>query len=239
MQVEEQFRQRINDVTSYLRSLRALEQSKKKRPSYRTSATFAASRAASFIMIYNCVEFAVREAIVATRAEITRNAPQYTDLNTYWRQEIVKVNFSRRLEQGGEHSKLLKDFVDFIPGRVGWRDKLRDLPFSGNIDHQSLIEFARKIGEVRWKPPQNTLGGRDLVLIRTTRNALAHGDDTFENVGSSYQVDDLLEKIPRIKKFVSSFIRMIERHQQQGKYKRTSAPVTRTSPSPEESPDLS
>jgi hypothetical protein len=219
MSVEEQFRQRLNEVASYLRSLRALEESRRTKISYRMSATFAASRAASFIMIYNCVEFAVREAIVATRAEITREAPQYIELNAYWRQEIVKVNFRRRLEQGGEHSKLLSDFVDFIPGRVNWRDKLRDLPFSGNIDHQSLIEFAKKIGEVSWKPPQHTLGGSDLVLIRTTRNALAHGDDTFENVGSAYQATDLLEKIPRIKKFVGSFIRMIERHQSQRKYR--------------------
>ena len=104
-------------------------------------------------MIYNCVEFAVREAIVATRGEIVKDAPQYIELNAYWRQEIVKVNFGRRLEQGGEHSKLLKDFVEFIPGRVSWHDKLRDLPFSGNIDHLSLIEFAKKIGEARWRPP--------------------------------------------------------------------------------------
>src|SRR5437016_1340535 len=110
MSVEEQFRLRLNEVASYLRSLRALEESKKKKLSYRTSATFAASRAASFIMIYNCVEFAVREAIVATRGEIVKDAPQYIELNAYWRQEIVKVNFGRRLEQGGEHSKLLKDF---------------------------------------------------------------------------------------------------------------------------------
>ena len=219
MSIDEQFRSRLNDVASYLRSLRTLEESRRRKISYRTSATFAASRAASFIMIYNCVEFAVRESIVATRSEITRDAPHYVELNAYWRQEIVKVNFGRRLEQGGEHSKLLRDFVDFIPGRVNWHDKLRDLPFSGNIDHQSLIEFAKKIGEVRWKPPQHTLGGSDLVLVRATRNALAHGDDTFENVGSAYQAEDLLEKIPRIRTFVSSFIRMIERHQTRRRYK--------------------
>jgi hypothetical protein len=214
MSPEQQFRKRLAAVSYYLRSLRDLEERHKKpgRGFYRASATIAASRAAAFIMIYNCVEFAVREAVISTRQDIRANEMDFTRLLPYWREELLRVHFRDRLEQGTHHLTLLRDFDTFIPGKINWLAKERELPFSGNIDHETLLEFAARIGQKRWKPPRRSLGGSDLKLVKNARNDLAHGDETFEDIGGQYETSDISNKLGRIKEFICSFIRMIERY---------------------------
>ena len=99
------------------------------------------------------------------------------------------------------HTNLMDEFVQFVPGRITWLNKDEAVPFAGNIDHEKLIKFARDIGNRRWQPPRNTLGGSDLLTIKTARNELAHGEETFENVGGNYSVADIVDKLERIRTF--------------------------------------
>lgn len=221
MSLEQEFRGRLREVSFYLRSLRDLEERHKApgRGFFRASAAIAASRASAFIMIYNCVEYAVREAIIAVRQDIGSSETDFTRLVSHWREEIIRFHFRERLEQGTHHLELLKDFDSFIPGRVTWLGKERELPFSGNIDHEMLFQFALRIGQKRWKPPKSSLGGSDLKLVKSTRNDLAHGTETFENIGGQYDTDDIAEKLRRIKDFICSFIRMTERYRTAQRYR--------------------
>jgi hypothetical protein len=68
--------------------------------------------------------------------------------------------------------------------------------------------------ECAWKIPKHTLGGSDLNLVRKRRNDLAHGEETFLNIGSSSDTLTLIAQLERIKKFFSSFLRMLERYQE-------------------------
>lgn len=212
--IEADFRARISGVSYYLRSLRELELSHRTpgRGFYRAGATLAASRAASFIMIYNCVEFATRETIMGVRKKMENEPAHFQELIRYWQQEIVYAHFRNKLQDGVNHSALLDEFVKFVPGRVTWLNKTNAVPFSGNIDHEKLIKFARDIGDRRWRPPRNTLGGADLLTVKTTRNNLAHGDETFETIGSNYSVADIADKLKRVKSFMCSYIQMMERY---------------------------
>jgi hypothetical protein len=106
----------------------------------------------------------------------------------------------------------MNEFVQFVPGKVTWLNKGDDVPFSGNIDHEKLIKFARDIGDRRWHPPKNTLGGSDLLTVKTTRNNLAHGEETFEAVGGNYSVSDIADKLRRVRSFMCSYIQMMERY---------------------------
>src|SRR5262249_5783173 len=96
---------------------------------------------------------------------------------------------------------------------------IRPLPFSGNINHDRLIDLARRMGDKRWKPPKSSLGGSDLELVRQARNDLAHGDETFENVGSHYSIGDISDKLTRIRIFMCSYIQMLERYRAQSRYR--------------------
>jgi hypothetical protein len=162
-------------------------------------------------MIYNSVEYAAREALGELRGDITSRALEFERIRFHWRQEIIKAHFYDRLRQGTNHMEFLNDVTAFIPGRLDWNNTAHELPFSGNIDHEELFRFIGRIG-YRWKPPKVSLGGADLQLVRKMRNDLAHGLESFEAVGAQFTTDEIAGKFSRIREFMLSFLRMMERY---------------------------
>jgi hypothetical protein len=219
--VEADFRRRLNEVSLYLRSLSDVEKRQLGRNKlfYRAHAALAASRAASFIMIYNCVEYGTKEALAAIRQEAAATVPKFEELIEYWQHEVVRHRYGRKLAEGINVESFLVDIRKSLPVRPISLKDTRPLPFSGNINHDRLIDLARKIGDSRWRPPRSSLGGSDLELVRQARNDLAHGDETFENVGSLYSIDDISDKLGRIRTFMCSYIRMLDRYRVNSRYR--------------------
>jgi hypothetical protein len=182
------------------------------------SKTLAASRAAAFIMIYNCIEYATKESFVAIRKDVMANVTDFSELLDYWKDEILRLHFGQKLGDGVNHINLLNEFRCFLPGRVTWLTKTDELPFPGNVSHTRLIELAKRIGDQKWKPPKNSMGGVDLEFVRMRRNELAHGDEAFSSVGGSLSIDDIAQKMVRIRAFMCSYLRMIERYRTERKY---------------------
>jgi hypothetical protein len=44
------------------------------------------------------------------------------------------------------------------------------------------------------------------------RNDLAHGVETFESIGAQFTTNDIAEKFYRIREFMLSFLRMMDRY---------------------------
>ena len=223
MSIEQNFRSRLNGVSLYLRSLSDIEkrQLRGSKLFYRVHVTLAASRAASFIMIDNCVEFSVKEALAAIRHDAAANVNAYEDLAEYWQHELVRQRYGTRLSSGVNFEQFLVEIRTSLPIQPRWLTNTKVLPFGGNINHDRLIDLARKIDGQRWKPPKLSLGGSDLELVRKARNDLAHGDETFENIGSQFSNNDIYEKLQRIRTFMCSYIRMLDRYRANSKYRAT------------------
>ncbi|MBS0363722.1 MAG: hypothetical protein JSR98_20300 [Proteobacteria bacterium] len=221
MTVEARFRLRAVEVSEYLKSLHSLERTHATpgRSFYRATAAITASRASAFIMIYNCIEYGAREALVALRQEILTSGGAFTALRDYWQDEIARAHFRDRLTQGTNHEALMRDVARFAPGVVDWRSDLHRLPFPGNVDNEELLRLITRI-ESAWRPPKSCLGGSDLVLVRQMRNTLAHGVETFEAVGSQFSTQDIIEKFRRIRTFMVSLIKGLERYRAQRHYQR-------------------
>ena len=213
MAPEKQFVDRAKSVTAYLRSIKDLERAHQTpgRGFYRAAQAISASRAASFIMMYNCIEFGVRDATEGLRKKIAVSGTPISALKPHWREEIVGAKFHERLQNGTNHRELIRDFSLFIPGDVNWYNKIDRIPFAGNVDNLRVMDFLRKAGQ-RWRPPPSSLGGSDLDLIRRVRNDLAHGKEEFEAVGSNYSTDELIQKYDRARKFMVSFIKTMHRY---------------------------
>jgi hypothetical protein len=222
MTVEERFRLRAEEVSEYLKSLHSLERAHATpgRSFYRATAAITASRASAFIMIYNCIEFAAREALVGLRQEILISGGAFTALRDYWQDEIARAHFRDRLTQGTNHEALIRDVARFAPGVVDWRSDLHRLPFPGNVDNEELLRFIARI-ESPWRPPRSCLGGSDLALVRQMRNTLAHGVETFEAVGSQFSTKDITDKFRRIRVFMVSLLKGLERYRVGRRYRRT------------------
>ena len=222
MSVEREFRDRINAVRSYLRSIEKLEISYTitNRRSYQALATITASRAAAFIMLYNFVEFGVRESVKEVRHAIANSGGDYVGLHDHWREEIARAHFSERLRQGTNHDVLVKQIVDFVPGPLHWNNNDNLLPFAGNVDEKRLFRLVKRLN-IRWRPPKGSALYSDLDLIRRMRNDLAHGTETFENIGARFTTRDVIDKSGRVRDFVSSFVRTVYRYQTRQLYQKT------------------
>jgi hypothetical protein len=148
--------------------------------------------------------------------------PQFENLHRYWQIELIKHRFGQKLSAGMPFDAFVEDIRGALPIRPKWlsnETSIGKLPFAGNINHERLIVFATRDLNVSWRPPAASRGGEDLELIRRARNDLAHGDDTFENIGGQYVVDDIAEKLQRIRLFMCSYLRMLERYRAGGRYK--------------------
>jgi len=209
--VRARFGQRSDEVAAYLTALGEMERrpSDAPRDMFATEALLAASRASTFIMIYNAVEDAVRHGFVSIRREIEASSCSYAGLAAFWQEEIVRAHFERKLTQGSSNDTILREFAQFAPGVVGWKDRAERLPFAGNVDNQRILRVAERM-RLGWRPPTGTLGGDDLTVIREQRNALAHGFDTFESVGSQFNTSDLRGKLGRVRLFVDSLLAALQ-----------------------------
>ena len=219
MPVENQFVDRTKAVIAYLRALKDLEKAHRTpgRGFYRGAAAISSSRAASFIMMYNCIEFGIRETTGALRKSISESGSEFVDLKPHWREEIVRMKFYDRVQQGTNHFELMRDFASFVPGAVDWGAHVERIPFAGNIDNKRLIDFVKRIGH-RWRPPRSTMGGTDLDLIKRIRNDLAHGNEDFESVGAQFDSDELIQKFVRARVFTVAIIRTLEKYGVEQKY---------------------
>lgn len=205
--IRARFGQRSDEVAAYLAALGEMEHhpSDAPRDMFATEAVLAASRASTFIMMYNAVEDAVRQGFAAIRREIEASRCSYAGLAAFWQEEIVRAHFERKLTQGSSNDTILREFAQFTPGVVGWKDRAERLPFVGNVDNRRILRVADRM-RLSWRPPTGTFGGDDLSVIRQQRNALAHGFETFESVGSQFATSDLGGKLGRVRLFIDSLL---------------------------------
>lgn len=224
MSVEADFRRRLNEVSFYLRSLQDIERRQAVSGTlfYRSTVALAASRASTFIMIYNCVEFATKEVVRQIRVDAADKVATFDSLHEYWKLELLRARFGKKLTVGINFEKFIDDVrvsMPIQPRSLKNAETVKELPFSGNINHERLIDFAKKVGISNFKPPRSTLGGADLELIRSARNQLAHGDESFEALGGQYSISDIFEKLKRTRAFMCAYIRTMDRYRSAEKFK--------------------
>lgn len=221
MGLELAFRDRIKDTRLYLKSLQDIETrlGTPGKTFYNAASTVNASRASVYIMMYNCVEFALTKAVSEIREEIQAGAYVFTELKEFWQNDFIQANFADRLRQGTNHADFTAELLKATKSVVQWKISSRNLPFSGNLDHIQIFKMRDQLG-CKWQSPKGTIGGADLSIVRRRRNDLAHGEESFLNVGSGSNTAILIDQLDRIRNFVSSFLRMLERYQKRRDYLR-------------------
>jgi hypothetical protein len=219
MLVENELKDRAKDVRSFLKSLSDIEKrlSLGERPFRGSKAMLPASKAASFIMMYNCVELAIADCLEEARDNIESSGKNFEEIKPHWQREIIRSTFKSKLENGCNFDDLLEDFRKCVPMKVKWGSHKSKLPFAGNINHEKIHDLAKKIGG-NWRPPKAAQGGADLEIICRVRNQLAHGEESFENIGNQYTTSDLEKKFDRSYKFLVAFVRYIEKYISRAEY---------------------
>lgn len=157
-----------------------------------------------FLLLYNLVESAVKQSMTEIHDVITSRSAKYGDVVSEIRMIWIKnhyKNFSDVAE------KNIYSYISNIANDVIELSFDSDKTISGNIDAQKVQGLAKKFG-FSSKTHYTTRNGSRLHTVKTKRNTLAHGNQSFAECGRDYTYSELEE----IKKQVIAYLRQILRN---------------------------
>lgn len=219
------FENRKKEINNYINFLKIFD-SDKTRISYIKGAelkTEAIQRqfqitliANAFLILYNLIESTVRNSIIEIYECINFDKLSYSELS----ENLKKLWIKRRISIE-ENKGIIKyrDCIYKIADEVLNNDKItfsnKWFDYSGNLDADKIRKLASSIGF------QYSTNGRNLEEIRMKRNRLAHGEQTFYDVGKDFSVKQIEEFRDETFNYLSVLIKKIEEFIENKKYLKT------------------
>ncbi|MCH2055438.1 MAG: MAE_28990/MAE_18760 family HEPN-like nuclease [Thalassotalea sp.] len=163
-------------------------------------------KANGFVIVYNLIESTVCNAIEDIHKELKRSDALCADkLNV----ELAKRAFKRVNDQTISQANLEGTSVGALIVQEWLKEHDKSVSdnknplFSGNVDARKIREVAEIYGFSTETNQEETRNGASLVKIKTTRNELAHGADSFKDKGQQTSPDEL----KRMKEEVICYLR--------------------------------
>lgn len=159
----------------------------------------------TFLLLYNLMESTVRNSIIEIYNKIQDDKVSYLCLSKKIKKIWVQKN-SKDIVNSDNQSikKHLQNVIDkIICDEIIVLTK-DDIQISGNIDAQKIRNLACEIGF------QKSDNGRYLEEIKDKRNRLAHGEQTFHDIGRNFTYGDLYERKQNIFEYLEDVINKIE-----------------------------
>lgn len=142
----------------------------------------------AFLILYNLIESTVRNSIIEIYTAIEDNEITFDKLSDNIQKIWIKQSTDNLKENNfrletlrGDILNLVKDILRKETIKLS-KDKM---DFSGNLDAKEIRKLANEIGFGK------VANGRNLVQIKDRRNRLAHGEQTFYDVGKDITVKEL------------------------------------------------
>jgi len=144
-------------------------------------------RAGVFLILYNMIEATMRSVVETIHDDISKSGVTFTQL----KQPVRKFAISsfKKLADPDRHHTMMDFSAEFIT--VALTLDVNGAKMSGGVDAREIREYGNKYG-FSSKTSPITLDGSDLRTIKQTRNDLAHGHKTFEEVGRDYTAGQLI-----------------------------------------------
>lgn len=211
--IMDEFASRVAEVDAYIKVLVRLEdpnvvifdRSRKRKLSLIGQGSFKVMKATVFLMIYNLVESSIRSGFRSLYEQMHSEGKTVSEL----RVELRKLWIGGKYQRVAKKSATLQSFeeaateiVEIVLSQSVAELRHESLPISGNLDADKIRDLCQKHGVVIQLHRQ-AFGGSELVTVKRQRNALGHGESSFESCGQQYSVSDLV----RIKKQAVVFVR--------------------------------
>ena len=155
-------------------------------------------KASAYLLLYNLVEYSMRNAIEAIFDELKSQKVPFDQI----RPELKKIVLQNLKRQNPD--KVLIQIRDISLDIIAVGFDKEEL-FSGNIDGLLIRKTAKNYGFSSRTDFAKTNDGIDLLSVKTNRNDLAHGVKSFTEVGKDKTADELIE----IKNKVVNYLRQI------------------------------
>ncbi len=161
----------------------------------------------AFLILYNLIESTVRNSIIEIYTKIEDDQVGYEGLSENLKKIWIKQN-TDHLKEGNYRFETLRDHVFHLAKDILNKEIIilskENLDFSGNLDAQRIRDLADSIGF------DLSPDGRNLVEIKNKRNRLAHGEQTFYEVGKDFSVKALSDFKHETFEYLSDVIEKIE-----------------------------
>ena len=200
----ESFEARLEELTSYYKFIETIERDSAalSLPTKKTWKTRPVGpnilrilKANFFLLLYNLVEATIREGFTTVYEAIQTDGCSVRQLSLPLRKIWIDFEYSK-LKQSTAHPdsyrelgrKLVQDVADDVRATLD----VSALNFGGNLDARAIRRVCEEHG-VSHKTLKQAKGGEQLLVVKTRRNALAHGIETFAECGRDYTVAQLGE----------------------------------------------
>lgn len=164
----------------------------------------------TFLILYNLIESTVRNSVVEIYDKIKDDEISYNDLSNNLKIIWIKRKSKNLKESNVTNSTIHTNIINIVDQIVNNEIILltaEDIDISGNIDANKIRTLAEEIG---FDKTENERNGRNLVTIKNKRNGLAHGNNTFYDVGRDYTVNDVSKFKEETFNYLSDVISNIE-----------------------------
>lgn len=169
-------------------------------------------KANAFIILYNLIEASISNAIEDIHKVFMSNDALCVDTI---HENLTRVAFKSLNSPNGQ--------IDFSQGNIAkiilkeWLAAHKKLIeanknplFSGNVDAQKIREVAEKYGFSSDTNTEFTRNGYNLLSIKTARNDLAHGSESFRNKGRDTSIDILVEMKDEVFHYLNCILNNIQ-----------------------------
>ncbi|WP_294302458.1 MAE_28990/MAE_18760 family HEPN-like nuclease [uncultured Sphingomonas sp.] len=174
-------------------------------------------RAGALLVLYNAIEASARLGILAIYDDISSSSTLFDDL-----QETLRIRVLSDFRQhAGEKSypRIVRIAVDLVNESLN-SDKL----FSGNVDARKIRDMAKIFGFDTSSPFYLTQNGQDLLTVKARRQDLAHGNESFSEVGKQYTTRDVQRIVRYSLAYMGAVLNHIDRYLDAKGYRAPTSP---------------
>lgn len=197
----EEFEKRRSEVRRYLAVMIVAERELSKKLPRKHDDELKIFRAGALLIVYNAVEASARLGILAIYDEIGKTGTTFDQLREKFRVRILN-DFKNNV--GADRLSSLRNVaIDLISSSFD-PQKL----FAGNVDAKKLREAGTTYGFDTTSEYELTRNGAHLLTVKSRRQDLAHGTESFSEVGKQYTTEDVV----RIARYSLAYMNAILRH---------------------------
>ena len=152
----------------------------------------ALGRSSALVMLYNLVESTMSNALLDIYSAMSSQNASFDALSSKVRQ-IILSNL-----KGHAPAKIESVLVNLCVD-VHSKTFVKSEFFSGNVDAKLIRKTVKDYGvSTQFDYKEDTL-----LTIKSKRNSLAHGDDSFEGVGKDLTARDLIQYYWKVRRYLT------------------------------------
>ncbi len=178
-------------------------------------------KATTFLVLYNVIEATIRDSIDTIWGTVANSSTPPLALRASLREAWVGAEFRRHNSfsaSGATYRSAAYSILSAAADGAVPRVDFRRVGSGGNLDRRAIRDLCSQHG-VLFTPPKNARAGIDLDDVKGRRNVLAHGEQTFEEIGSLYTVSDLRGIKVRVAAYLRHYVQKVEKYLQEEAFK--------------------